>query len=151
MNPIYFYSTIDEHGYLSNFSPHGFELDGQYWLTVEHYFQAQKFPGSDYAETIRRAETPKKAKSLGRSRKHPLRPDWEEVKVDIMRRAVRAKFTTHHEIRDALLATGDQDLIEAAPNDYFWGAGRHGTGQNVLGKILMDLRTQLQADQPEDG
>ena len=120
--------------------------DGRYWPTAEHYFQAQKFADGDYAETIRRAESPKKAKSLGRSRAHPIRPDWDEVRVSVMRRAVLAKFTAHRDIREALLATGDRELIEAAPNDYFWGAGRHGTGQNMLGKILMDTRTQLRRD-----
>ena len=73
-------------------SPHGFELAGRYWPTVEHYFQAQKFPGMEYAEVIRRAKDPKKAKSLGRSRDWPLRADWEAVKLDIMRRAVRWIF-----------------------------------------------------------
>jgi ribA/ribD-fused uncharacterized protein len=141
--PIYFYSTIDEYGDFSNFSPHGFELDGNYWPTVEHYFQAQKFPGLEYADVIRRAKDPKKAKSLGRSRDWPLRADWEAVKLDIMRRAVRCKFETHADLRAKLLATGDEELIESAPNDYFWGGGRHGTGKNWLGKILMEVRQAL--------
>ena len=40
---IYFYTTIGEYGFLSNFSRHGFGLGGKYWPTVEHYFQAMKF------------------------------------------------------------------------------------------------------------
>ncbi len=142
---ILFYSSLDKYACFSNFSPHGFEIDGVYWPTVEHYFQAQKFAGTDYAEQIRRAKTPKMAKSLGRKRDWPLRPDWESVKIDMMRRAVLRKFETHADIRAVLLATGDEDLIENAPNDYFWGAGRFGTGQNRLGKILMEVRQMLRA------
>src|SRR5690606_6513975 len=93
--PIYFYSTIEAYSFLSNFSPHGFELDGRYWPTAEHYYQAQKFAGSGYAETIRRAATPHEAKELSLSPEQPVRPDWEQIKVDVMRRAVLAKFTTH--------------------------------------------------------
>lgn len=60
--PIY----LEEFACFSNFSPHGFEIDGRYWPTVEHYFQAQKFAGTEYEEQIRQAETPKQANSRGR-------------------------------------------------------------------------------------
>lgn len=140
---IYFYSNTDEYAYLSNFSPHGFELDGQYWPTVEHFFQAQKFPGTEYADKIRQVKSPKQAKTLGRSRQWPLREDWEEIKETLMQQAVLKKFETHADIREQLLATGDEELIENAPTDYYWGAGRTGTGKNRLGHILMAVRSQL--------
>jgi len=141
--PLYFYSQNDPHGYLSNFSPHGFELDGVYWPTVEHYFQAQKFADTQQAEQIRRARTPKAAKRLGRTRAYPLRGDWEAVKDDVMRRAVLRKFETHAALREQLLATGDEDLVENAPGDYYWGCGADGSGLNRLGLILTDVRTVL--------
>lgn len=151
MMPIYFYSNTDEYAYLSNFSAHGFELDGVYWPTVEHYFQAQKFVETDppYAEKIRLAKSPKQAKTLGRSREHPIRADWEAVKDEIMWQAVLKKFQTHASLRDKLLATGDEELIENAPTDYYWGAGRSGNGQNKLGQILMAVRSHLQDSQGE--
>jgi N-glycosidase YbiA len=145
---IYFYSRSSQYGEFSNFSLHGFELDGAWWPTVEHYFQAQKFPGTEQAEKIRLAEKPAIAKRMGRSRKHVLRPDWEEVKDDVMRRAVRQKFESHPELRELLLATGDEELIENAPGDYYWGCGKTGTGRNMLGKILMEVRTSLRAAVP---
>ena len=83
---IRFYSRTVAYHELSNFSPHGFEQDGAYWPTVEHYFQAQKFAGPEHAayrERIRRARTPKEAKMLGRSRTLPLRADWEAVKEHV--------------------------------------------------------------------
>jgi N-glycosidase YbiA len=140
---IYFYNTIGEYGCFSNFSPHGFELDELYWMTSEHYFQAQKFPNTLHLEEIRLAKTPKQAASMGRDRKRPLRPDWEQVKDDVMRKAVLRKFQTHGEIREILLFTGDEELVENAPGDYYWGSGKDGTGKNMLGIILMEVREIL--------
>lgn len=143
MEPVYFYVPNNEFGCFSNFSPHGFELDGSYWKTSEHYFQAQKFVGTEFAERIRKAAMPKQAAEIGRRRDLPLRPDWEEVKDDVMRRAVLKKFETHADIRTVLLSTGERDIVENAPNDYYWGCGRDGTGKNRLGQILMETRAIL--------
>lgn len=142
---ILFYNTKGPHGCLSNFSKHGVDLDGHYWPTVEHYFQAQKFPGTEHALLILRAATPRQAKDLGRARTVPLRDDWEQVKDDVMRRAVLRKFETHEAARAVLLGTGDEELVENAPSDYYWGCGADGTGQNRLGHILMEVRALLRA------
>ncbi len=142
---IYFFSKTTSYFELSNFSPHGLEEDGVYWPTVEHYFQAQKFIGPDlteYRERIRRARTPKDAKALGRTRKVPIRGDWEDVKDAVMLTAIRKKFA-HPKLRELLLSTGNRALIEAAPSDYYWGAGRTGTGKNRLGELLMKVRAEL--------
>jgi hypothetical protein len=143
--PIYFYSNTDEYGALSNFSPHGIEMDGVWWPTVEHYFQAQKFHDADYREKIRATRTPKMAKSLGRSRALPIRGDWEEVKETLMLAACRKKYQTHAAVRELLLSTGEEQLIENAANDYYWGCGRTGSGKNRLGVILMQVRGELRA------
>lgn len=148
--PISFYSTQGEHGCFSNFSRHGFELDGVYWATSEHYFQAQKFVGTPHVEAIRAAKTPKQAATMGRERTRPLRPDWEQVKDEVMRRAVLRKFETHPDIQAVLLATGDEEIIENAPNDYYWGCGAKGTGKNMLGKTLMEVRTILRSRLPDE-
>ncbi len=142
---IFFYSTKGSYGCFSNFSRHGFELDGAYWLTSEHYFQAQKFSDTHCVEEVRLARTPKEAARLGRRRDWPLRPDWEEVKDEIMRRAVQHKFETHADIRAILLATGSEELIEDSPTDYYWGCGAELTGQTRLGQILMEVRAQLRS------
>ncbi len=141
---IYFYSPLEEpYGCFSNFSPHGVELDGLWWPTVEHFFQAQKFAGTPHAEAILRAGSPKRAKELGQSRRQPLRSDWEAVKEEVMRRAVLRKFELHHGIRALLLSTGVEELVENAPSDYYWGCGRDGSGKNMLGRILMEVRETL--------
>ncbi|GAB4536126.1 MAG: NADAR family protein [Pleurocapsa sp.] len=143
---IYFYSAREHpYGCFSNFSRHGFQLDGYWWITSEHYFQAQKFLSTDLAwfEKIQQVKNPKDAANMGRSRQHPLRSDWEEVKDDIMRKAVLCKFQTHDELKKILLATGDEFIVENAPGDYYWGCGKDGTGKNKLGQILMETREIL--------
>ena len=60
-----------------------------------------------------------------------------------MRTAVRAKFETHADLREQLLATGDEEFVEDSPNDDYWGRGRRGTGKNRLGRILMEVREEL--------
>ncbi|MGL5060292.1 MAG: NADAR family protein [Microcoleus sp.] len=140
---VYFYNTLGEYGGFSNFSRHGFQLDGEYWPTSEHYFQAQKFPETPHYDRIRQAKTPKDAANMGRDRSRPLRKDWEQVKDDIMRKAVLRKFETHAEIREILLATGNEEIVENAPGDYYWGCGKDGSGKNMLGQILMEVRDIL--------
>jgi ribA/ribD-fused uncharacterized protein len=143
---IQFYSTNDAYGEFSNFAAFPITLDGQAWPTTEHYFQAQKFEDAAYRERIRTAGSPMIAARLGRSRSVPIRSDWETTKIDVMRRAVMAKFTTHAELRELLLATGDEALVEAANGDSFWGCGANGNGENWLGRILMEMRSQLRED-----
>ena len=140
---IYFYSNSDQYGALSNFSPHGIQMDGVWWPTVEHYFQAQKFSDAEYCAKIRDAHSPKGAKTLGRSRKLPIRSDWDEARDEFMYRVCLKKFQTHQAVRELLLSTGEEELIENAANDYYWGCGRSGSGQNKLGQILMRVRDEL--------
>jgi len=144
---ILFYSVRERpYGCFSNFSPHPFELDGKRWPTSEHYFQAQKFAGTPHEDEVRLARGPMRAAEMGRERYRPLRADWEAVKDDVMRRAVRRKFQTHADLRALLLSTGDADIIENAPRDYYWGCGATGTGKNMLGKILMEVRAALRQE-----
>jgi len=140
---IYFYSTREAFGEFSNFAKFGIEMDGQWWPTTEHYFQAQKFEDEAYREKIRTAPAPKIAADLGRSRDVPMRPDWDQVKDDVMLRAVRQKFQTHAELRELLLSTGKEDIVENAPGDYYWGCGKDGTGKNRLGQVLQQVRSEL--------
>jgi ribA/ribD-fused uncharacterized protein len=143
---IYFYKVWQPYGCFSNFSPHGIEIAGTYWPTVEHYYQGQKFVGSPDASIIpliHGAATPEMAAALGRCHTRRLRLDWELVKTQVMRVAVLKKFITHPEIREVLLMTGDEILVEDSPTDYFWGGGADHTGENHLGKILMSVRTEI--------
>ena len=142
---IYFYSTKDQYGAFSNFSRHSFELDGLIWPTSEHYFQAQKFEDDEYRERIRSTPSPMIAARLGRSRKVPIRSDWEERKDEFMYRAVLAKFQAHSDLKQLLLSTGQEEIIEKTTRDYYWGCGANGTGKNMLGRILMQVREELRS------
>jgi ribA/ribD-fused uncharacterized protein len=85
---IKFYRVSGPYGCFSNFAPYPIELKGKAWPTSEHYFQVHKFAGTEHEEAIRLAKLPTIAARMGRSRKRPLRSDWEAVKDGIMREAV---------------------------------------------------------------
>lgn len=108
-----------------------------------------KFEDTEYQKKIRETKSPMIAARLGRSRKIKIRDDWEEVKIDVMRAAVRSKFHAHDSLQELLLGTGEETIVEAAGRDYFWGAGKDGSGQNWLGKILMEIRDELRESQTE--
>ena len=80
---------------------------------------------------------------MGRDRRYPLRSDWEQVKDDIMHQGVLRKFEIHADIRNLLLGTGDELIVENSPIDYYWGCGADGSGKNKLGQILMAVREIL--------
>lgn len=141
--PIRFYRERDAYGEFSNFSPHPVCLKDKVWPTTEHYFQAQKFADTEHEEEVRLAKSPSIAARLGRARSKPLRPDWEQVKEDVMRDALRAKFTQHPKLKKLLLSTEDRTLIEHTRNDSYWGDGGDGSGKNRLGFLLMELRSAL--------
>lgn len=146
---IRFYRLSDDNGCFSNVAAYPIQLDGKLWPTSEHYFQAQKFLDPGHQEQIRKANSPMIAARMGRNRKKKLRRDWESVKVEVMRKAVPAKFTQHAELRTILISTGDAKIVEHAERDSYWGDGGDGSGQNVLGRILMEVRWELLASQSE--
>ena len=144
--PIRFYNRDDPYYEFTNFYPASIYLDGKDWPTSEHYFQAQKFTGTPYVEQIRLLARPRQAFDLSRNPtvSRWRRSDWEEAKLHVMYKALLAKFTQHKELRILLLLTGERDLIEHTHYDSFWGNGGNDTGLNHLGKMLMNIRSQLQ-------
>jgi ribA/ribD-fused uncharacterized protein len=143
---IRFYGTKDTYGCCSNFARYPFTLGGKLWPTTEHYFQAQKFMGTEHEEAIRRVSSPMVAARMGRSRQRPLRPDWERVKDAVMLDGLRAKFAQHADIRAVLLGTGQTSIIEHTRKDPYWGDGGDGTGRNMLGMLLMRVRNELRTE-----
>lgn len=136
-----------DHAFLSNFHRTRFRWRGKLWSTSEAAFQAAKTLDDRERERIRRAPSPAAAKRLGR--RVALRPDWERVKDDVMRSVLKAKFAVP-KLRDALLATGDAELVEGNTwGDTYWGVCG-GRGRNRLGRALMrirkGLRVRIEAD-----
>src|SRR5262245_27587265 len=146
MKRILFYRQNDPFGELSNFSPHPIVLRNRTWPTSEHYFQAQKFAGTEHEEAVRLAPSPGAAARLGRMRSRPLRPDWEVVKEEVMREALRANFEQHPKLKSLLLSTGAAELVEHTGNDRYWADGGDGNGLNRLGILLMELRNQFRSE-----
>ena len=139
-----YYNTDDEpYNCFSNFSAHPIELDGLWWPTAEHHYQAQKFVGTGHVEDIRHAKTPGDAAQMGLDRNRPLRPGWRKIKEEIMLKCVLHKFRTYADLRAILLGTGDELIIEDWPHDYYWSCGADGSGKNRMGHILMKVRQIL--------
>ncbi len=145
---IRFFREWEEYGFLSNFSLHGITLDGELWPTVEHFYQAAKFKGQRVlVSTIKGAKSPGEAKRIARRQGAFVRRDWPAVRDAVMLEALRAKFSQHPALRDKLLGTGDEELIEHSQGDYYWGEGADGSGKNMLGKLLMRVRSELREGQ----
>lgn len=156
-NTFYFYRNYDEGGFMSNFYFSSFVDDqGRRWDTAEAFFQAAKFDWPDHrhdarVERIRLAATPADAKRIGQRRggPEPIRPDWEDVKYDVMLQALRFKFSQNPELRGHLLATSPRSLVEHSPPrgsrgyDTVWADGHDGSGANLLGQALMEVRGGL--------
>jgi|15BtaG_2_1085339.scaffolds.fasta_scaffold86590_1 ribA/ribD-fused uncharacterized protein len=133
--------------FLSNFHPlEGSTLHG--YPTVENFFQAMKCHDETYRKGLKLV-TPAVAKKLGRRCK--LRDNWEVIKFDVMIYALRKKFTEPR-LHEKLLATGNQTLVEGNYwNDTYWGVNlKTGNGENNLGKLLMQVRYEIELNDNQE-
>jgi len=140
---IKFFKIKDPYGFMSNFSPHSFEVNGKHWKTSEHFYQAQKFHDPELQEQIRVSPGPRAAGKIGRDENNPLRPDWEEYRNTAMHMALLAKFMQNPDIAKELIDTGDATLVEHSDAEKYWADGGDGSGENMLGQILMIVRSEL--------
>ena len=141
-----FYSHKEEsYGCFSNFYPSPMIIDDISYKTNEHYFQSVKSLTPENQEKIRDAKSPNEAAKLGR--KTDLRPDWESVKDEIMLKGCMHKFEQNEKQREVLLGTGDLMLVEHTVNDKYWGDAGDGTGKNMLGKTLVQVRDAIRANE----
>jgi len=143
--PLYV-SRSDPLDLLSSYSKHELELDGDVWPSVEHYYQAMKFESDELRKVIRDEDHPAKAETLATKNKKSIRKDWKKVRETYMTRGIYIKCRAHPEIADALLATGEQKIVESTQYDYYWGCGRDGRGHNTFGKVLMSVRDKLREE-----
>lgn len=133
--------------FLGNFYPASIPYEGLVFLTAEHAYQAAKTFDLSLRREIAKLKDPAEAKRFGNSM--PIRPDWEGVKIDVMKEIVFIKFSTHPSLKRKLLETGDAYLEEGNSwNDKFWGTV-NGQGQNKLGFILMAVREKLRGEIPD--
>lgn len=154
---IGFYLAEQQNGYLSNWYPAPFYLDGVRFENSEQYMMYRKaiqFGDTEIAMKILQSGTPDEAKRLGRQVHGYVDKVWAGVRQLAMRPALMAKFTQNPALRDQLLSTGDALLAECAPKDLIWGIGlstddpahldpTQWQGANLLGFLLMEVRSQL--------
>lgn len=135
----------DKYYMLSNLSAHAVKFDGRLYPTSEHAYQASKFEDEKAIEEIRQAKSPLEAKAIAKSKfgTPAEKTDWQFDKLLTMERILKAKLDQHSEVKNALISTGNSEIIEDSPIDAFWGCGEDGKGESHLGKIWMKLRSQL--------
>jgi len=141
---IKFYRTRDPHGYLGNYYRARMFMYGRWWNWNEAPYQSAKTIVQAEKDAIWEATKANDTRLLGQ--KVTMRPDWDQVKRSVMKECCMAKFLQHSELRKQLIETGTEELIEDSPVDWYWGCGKDGTGQNVLGQVLMEIRTELQGE-----
>jgi len=131
---------------LSNFSAFMIQCNGIMFPTSEHAYHWDKFPDDPLKQrSIQVASSAHDAFKMAERWKQYRRPDWDEVKVGIMRGILRLKVGQHEYVRRKLLATGDRELIENSWRDDFWGWGENHTGKNMLGKLWTEIRAECRA------
>ena len=130
---------------LSNFSSFRVTFDGQAFDTSEAAYHYQRFASTEDRRAILYANSAHDAFRYAQDNKGRQRKDWDAVKVGIMRDILRAKVQQHEYVRRKLLATGDRTLVENSWRDDFWGWGPNRDGQNMLGKLWMEIRHELRA------
>lgn len=170
---IKFFSNKSRYAELSNFWVHQVPLEdgGVSYQSSEHIFQSKKFvyPGAlplskEYGKTVvARAASPFEAKVLGgmqpagrgralhlnsimkryKADGVKLRPNWDSIRLDVMRETLMIKFTQDLVCRQVLLSTRGCHLEEDSPYDKFWGTGGNGSGSNHLGKLLVAIREEF--------
>jgi ribA/ribD-fused uncharacterized protein len=141
---IKFYKTKDPYGFMGNFFKARFFIYGRWWNFVEAPYQAEKTSVQSEKDEIWKAVKANDSRLLGQ--KVTMRPDWDEYKRFVMKECCMAKFLQHPELRKQLMDTGDEELMEDSPVDWYWGCGADGTGKNVLGQVLMEIREELKGE-----
>lgn len=150
---VIFRKTNEEFGGLSNMAAgYPLEICGKVWRTSEALYQALRFPDFiDVQQKIYVQASPMAAKMV--SKPHRLsesRSDWDEFRVEIMFWCLEVKLFQHQEkFGELLRRTGTRDIVESSSKDKFWGAIEQNSGslhgQNVLGRLLMRLRSNAKS------
>ncbi len=135
---------------LSNFSSFSLMWDGKRFDTSEAAYHYEKFKDVNpaLAEDIRLARSGHEAFKMAELEAPNRRPDWDAVKVDIMREILRAKVRQHQYVLKKLMETEDRELIEDSWRDNYWGWGPDGEGKNMLGKLWMEVRAEFRDGAP---
>lgn len=145
---VYFYEQ--DFYVLSNFSAFTLHWKGIRFDTSEAAYHWEKFPHwPSMQEDIRCAPSAHEAFKRAEAQKEHRRPDWDAVKISIMRDILRAKVQQHEYVKRKLLQTGDRELVEDSWRDGFWGWDADRRGLNMLGNLWMEIRDEVRAAEAE--
>lgn len=144
---IRFSPTAGKYKVFSNSYKSDFVINERVYPTVEHYVTAMKFIETDaaWAEEIRTAKNILSVRSKGRAKGHTGDVNYENKKIDYMRAGLYEKFTQDEELKKLLLGTKELELEEES-EDMIWGVGVDGTGENLTGLLLVELRDILRGN-----
>jgi ribA/ribD-fused uncharacterized protein len=128
----------------SNLYKHPIKLDNIEYPTVEHYLAYQKFVNTDkeYADSILEQKKAAVVTNMAITKKHVSRDDWNTVSTEFLTKALNKKFEDNN-LRSILVETGNTKIVFENKKDNNFGVGSDGTGKNILGKALMNLRKSL--------
>ena len=152
---IVFWRTTGPFGELSNMaSDFPVRVGGVLIPSIEALYQSLRFPHApDTQRAILGSPSPRASKKRAYSQITNSRPDWDNIKVRIMRWCIRIKLGHAPErFGKVLLSTGQRPIVERSSKDIFWGATIRDNGKligkNVLGRLLMELRNELRQQGP---
>lgn len=160
MNAVYFHKPNEPYGFLSNWSPSPFELDGQSFTSVEQYIMYRKckvFGDEKCASAVLATDDVAAQQAIGRAASGYNEHIWGGMRQMVAFRALMAKFTQNEDLRQQLLQTGDAVLVECASSDRVWACGvrlndekrfdaSNWKGDNILGFALMEVREKLKQE-----
>ena len=161
---VYFHKPEEPYGFLSNWYPSVFTVDGIQYSSVEQYIMYQKcmiFNDQDSAQAVMDTDDVALQQAIGRNAKGYNDMVWAGARQALAMRGLYAKFTQNEDLKEKLLSTGAAWLVECARSDIFWACGislqdekRKDTsnwrGKNLLGFALMEVRKTIEAEEYPD-
>lgn len=134
---------FDDSHPLSSVSAHPILLEDENWITAEHYVNARLVASSSLAKQIADCQSGEQAAALAKPWYRKKVANWKQIRKVLMTRALYTKVQMYEEVRQALIDTGDQLIVETSAYDHYWGIGRDQRGDNAYGKVLMDIRNKI--------
>lgn len=137
---VFFYPK--EFYVFDNFTAFQIEYNGHLYPTSEHAYQAAMFKGvqPEIMESIKKAKSAHDAQKIAQKNRDKRIHNWNDIKKEIMKEILRCKINQHPYVLKKLLESGNREIIEDSWRDAEWGWGENKQGNNLLGKIWMELR-----------
>lgn len=119
------------------------EWKGKVWMTSEHAYHSERFENEEMKQSILNMRSAHDAFTYAQINKHLSRGDWNDIKLGVMKEILHAKVAQHPYVKKKLLQSEDRILVEDSWRDDFWGWGPNKDGQNMLGKLWMEVRDEV--------